>query len=76
MAAEQQEVEPGIEFRRPSETRLRCRVGHVSTNTDVEQEGPASRVLNSLLLSQWAHPRLLPKEETGPPVTRVLLGES
>lgn len=28
------------------------------------------------LLSQWGHPWLLPKEETGPPMARVLLGES
>lgn len=27
----------------------------------------------SLLLGQWAHPRLLPEEETGPPVTWILL---
>ena len=32
--------------------------------------------LQLCLLSQRGHPRLLPKEETGPPVSRVLLGES
>lgn len=38
--------------------------------------GRVSVFFYSLLLSQWTHPWLLPKEETGPPMARVLLGES
>lgn len=43
----------------------------MNMNFEVDLYGKVTRHL--LLLSQWAHARLLPKEETGPPVTRILL---